>query len=75
MPAVEALTAVTIEHFVNCPTGIVEHYFESPALHWSDKLYRIHGYERGEIYPPWTLVSPTSNRPIRTPPGHSGRTC
>ncbi|TKV26929.1 ANTAR domain-containing protein [Arthrobacter sp. NamB2] len=51
MPAVEALPAATIEHFVNCPTGIVEHYFESPALHWSDELYRIHGYERGEIVP------------------------
>lgn len=41
----------TVEYFINCPTGIVEHYFESPALHWSDELYRIHGYERGEIVP------------------------
>ncbi|MHA7278400.1 PAS and ANTAR domain-containing protein [Arthrobacter sp. MDT2-2] len=50
-PGVEARPAETVEYFVNCPTGIVEHYFESPALHWSDELYRIHGYERGEIVP------------------------
>ncbi|MHA7180172.1 PAS domain-containing protein [Arthrobacter sp. MDB2-24] len=48
---VEAHPAETVEYFVNCPTGIVEHYFDSPALHWSDELYRIHGYERGEIVP------------------------
>jgi hypothetical protein len=48
---VEARPAETVEYFVNCPTGIVEHYFASPALHWSDELYRIHGYERGEIVP------------------------
>jgi hypothetical protein len=48
---VGAHSAETVEYFVNCPTGIVEHYFESPALHWSDELYRIHGYERGEIVP------------------------
>lgn len=48
---VGAHSVETVEYFVNCPTGIVEHYFESPALHWSDELYRIHGYERGEIVP------------------------
>ncbi|MFJ6002283.1 PAS and ANTAR domain-containing protein [Arthrobacter sp. NPDC092385] len=51
MSGVEAHSAETVEYFVNCPTGVVEHYFESPALHWSDELYRIHGYERGEIVP------------------------
>ncbi|MUK02621.1 ANTAR domain-containing protein [Vibrio cholerae] len=50
-PGAEAHRAEAIEYFLNCPTGIVEHYFESPALHWSDELYRIHGYERGEIVP------------------------
>lgn len=48
---VGAHSVETVEYFVNGPTGIVEHYFESPALHWSDELYRIHGYERGEIVP------------------------
>ncbi|MHA7219425.1 PAS domain-containing protein [Arthrobacter sp. MDT1-48-3] len=48
---VGAHSVEAIEYFVNCPTGIVEHYFESRALHWSDELYRIHGYERGEIVP------------------------
>jgi hypothetical protein len=41
----------SVEYFLNCPTGVVEYYFESPALRWSDELYRIHGYERGEIVP------------------------
>lgn len=50
-PAVEVPSAEPVEYFADCPTGIVEHYFESPALHWSDELYRIHGYERGEIVP------------------------
>lgn len=58
-PAVSAPTAnedipagaMSVEYFLNCPTGVVEHYFASPDLHWSDELYRIHGYERGEIVP------------------------
>lgn len=58
-PAVSAPTAnedipagaMSVEYFLNCPTGVVEHYFASPDLHWSDELYRIHGYERGDVVP------------------------
>jgi hypothetical protein len=41
----------SIGSFIDCPTGTVEHYFDSPAFTWSDELYRIHGYTRGEIVP------------------------
>jgi hypothetical protein len=40
-----------IESFVDCPTGTVEQYFADGVLHWSDELYRIHGYERGDVVP------------------------
>lgn len=40
-----------IDYFLDCPTGTVEHYFSDGLFHWSDELYRIHGYERGEIVP------------------------
>ncbi len=41
----------SIESFIDCPTGTVEQYFSDGVLHWSDELYRIHGYERGDIVP------------------------
>lgn len=41
----------SVETFLDCPTGTVEHYFADGVFHWSDELYRIHGYERGEIVP------------------------
>lgn len=47
LSAVEA----SIQYFIDCPTGTVEHYFGSPAFNWSDELYRIHGYERGDVVP------------------------
>lgn len=37
--------------FLDCPTGTVEHYFADGRFHWSDGLYRIYGYERGEVVP------------------------
>ncbi|WP_104165573.1 GAF and ANTAR domain-containing protein [Arthrobacter sp. SX1312] len=40
-----------IEYFVGCPTGTAEQYFSDGALRWSVGLYRIHGYERGDIIP------------------------
>jgi hypothetical protein len=39
------------EYFVDCPTGTVEHYFADNTFHWSDEMFRIHGYERGEVVP------------------------
>jgi hypothetical protein len=50
-PAATPAGEASIEYFLNCPTGVVEHYFASPELHWSDEVYRIHGYERGDIVP------------------------
>jgi hypothetical protein len=41
----------SIESFIDCPTGTVEHYFDSPTMTWSDEVYRIHGYTRGEVVP------------------------
>ena len=41
----------SIEYFIDCPTGTVEQYFSDGVLRWSDELYRIHGYERGDIVP------------------------
>jgi hypothetical protein len=41
----------SIESFIDCPTGTVEHFFDSPTLIWSDELYRIHGYARGDVVP------------------------
>ncbi|MEC5199736.1 hypothetical protein RCH21_001975 [Arthrobacter sp. PL16] len=51
-PAVSLSGVVSsIEYFVDCPTGTVEHYFADGVVHWSDELYRIHGYERGDVVP------------------------
>ncbi|RJT74875.1 ANTAR domain-containing protein [Arthrobacter cheniae] len=41
----------SVEYFIDCPTGTVEHYFADDSYTWSDELYRIHGYERGDIVP------------------------
>ncbi|AUZ88334.1 PAS sensor protein [Arthrobacter agilis] len=40
-----------IDYFIDCPTGTVEYYFGSPTFQWSDELFRIHGYERGDVVP------------------------
>jgi hypothetical protein len=39
------------DEFLDCPTGLVEHYFADGVFRWSDGLYRIYGYERGEVVP------------------------
>ncbi|MHA7145379.1 ANTAR domain-containing protein [Arthrobacter sp. TmT3-37] len=41
----------SVEYFIDCSTGTVEHYFADDTYHWSDELYRIHGYERGDVVP------------------------
>jgi hypothetical protein len=41
----------SIEYFIDCPTGTAELYFADGVLRWSDEMYRIHGYERGDIVP------------------------
>jgi hypothetical protein len=46
-----AAVHTSIESFIDCPTGTVEHYFGSPTFTWSDELYRIHGYARGDVVP------------------------
>lgn len=46
-----AVVQASIESFIDCPTGTVEHYFDSPTFTWSDELYRIHGYARGDVVP------------------------
>lgn len=37
--------------FLDCPTGLVEYFFADGRFRWSDGLYRIYGYERGEVIP------------------------
>jgi hypothetical protein len=44
-----------VESFIDCPTGTVEHYFDSNVFNWSDELYRIHGYARGDVVPTFDL--------------------
>jgi AmiR/NasT family two-component response regulator len=41
----------SIEYFIDCPTGTFEQYFADGILQWSNELYRIHGYERGDVVP------------------------
>ena len=45
----------SVEYFIDCPTGTVEHYFADDSYLWSDQLYRIHGYERGDVVPTLAL--------------------
>lgn len=44
--------------FFDCPTGLVEYYFEDGIFRWSDGLYRMYGYERGEVVPSMEMVLP-----------------
>ncbi|NUT72502.1 PAS and ANTAR domain-containing protein [Pseudarthrobacter sp. C4D7] len=44
--------------FLNCPTGFVEYYFTDGVFRWSDGLFRIYGYERGEVVPSMDMVLP-----------------
>jgi len=44
--------------FLDCPTGLVEYYFEDGVFRWSDGLYRMYGYERGEVVPSMEMVLP-----------------
>ena len=44
--------------FLDCPTGLVEYYFEDGIFRWSDGLYRMYGYERGEVVPSMDMVMP-----------------
>jgi hypothetical protein len=44
--------------FLDCPTGLVEYYFEEGIFRWSEGLYRIYGYERGEVVPSMEMVLP-----------------
>lgn len=37
--------------YLDCPTGLVEHFFSDGIFRWSDDLYRIYGYERGDVIP------------------------
>ncbi len=44
--------------FLDCPTGLVEYYFADGIFRWSDGLYRMYGYERGEVVPSMDMVFP-----------------
>lgn len=46
------------EEFLNCPTGLVEYHFADRTFRWSDGLYRMYGYERGQITPSMEMVLP-----------------
>jgi hypothetical protein len=69
-PAVPVSGAVSsVEYFIDCPTGTVEYYFADNVYHWSDELYRIHGYERGDVVPTLELglshVDPADRDSVR----------
>jgi hypothetical protein len=59
----------SIEYFIDCPTGTAEQYFADGVLRWSDEMYRIHGYERGDIVPTLELglshVEPADRDAVR----------
>ncbi|MGP4033317.1 ANTAR domain-containing protein [Pseudarthrobacter sp. 1C304] len=46
------------EEFLNCPTGLVEYYFADGEFRWSDGLYRMYGFEPGQIVPSMEMVLP-----------------
>ncbi|MDN4609527.1 PAS and ANTAR domain-containing protein [Arthrobacter burdickii] len=48
---IEAQQAGEGSGLLGCPTGTYEYYFDSGAFLWSDEMYDIHGYERGEVVP------------------------
>lgn len=68
VPLPEAVSS--IGSFVDCPTGTVEHYFADDTYVWSDELYRIYGYERGDVVPTLELslahISPADRDSART---------
>jgi hypothetical protein len=41
---------------LDCPSGALDYCFKTHTLHWSDEMYRIHGYERGEVVPTFELA-------------------
>lgn len=49
---------VSPEEFFDCPTGLVEYYFSDGEFRWSDGLYRMYGFERGQITPSMEMVLP-----------------
>ena len=36
---------------IDCPSGTFEYCPVTGTLQWSDRMYRLHGYERGEVVP------------------------
>ncbi|WP_445156057.1 PAS and ANTAR domain-containing protein [Arthrobacter sp. Hor0625] len=46
------------DEFLDCPTGLVEYYFADGEFRWSDGLYAIYGYGRGEVVPSMEMVLP-----------------
>lgn len=53
-----AARGIPQDEFLDCPTGLVEYYFADGTFRWSDGLYRIYGYERGEVVPSMEMVLP-----------------
>jgi hypothetical protein len=55
--------------FLDCPTGTVEYYFADGVFRWSDGLYRIYGYERGEVVPSMDMalahIEPTDRAAVQ----------
>jgi AmiR/NasT family two-component response regulator len=53
-------TRETVHHsdFLDCPTGLVEYYFNEGIFRWSDGLYRMYVFERGEVVPSMDMVMP-----------------
>lgn len=41
--------------FEHCPTGTFEYFFASDRFIWSDDMFRIYGYEPGQIVPTYEI--------------------
>lgn len=41
--------------FQGCLTGTFQHTFGADTIQWSDEVYEIHGYRRGDVVPTFAL--------------------
>ena len=61
MPADAGGTARSVEPapipnlFQGCLTGTFQHTFGAGTIQWSDEVYEIHGYRRGDVVPTFAL--------------------
>jgi ANTAR domain/PAS fold len=62
-------THSTCQQLLDCPSGTFEYDVATDTFTWSDELFRMHGYERGDVVPTLRLglahVHPDDREPTR----------